>query len=54
MESSHHDPEVNIRLTAGLDKFFSDDHSTEELQSARAEVKSVEYDAVSEMGALSS
>ena len=50
MESSQHHPEVKIRPTADSGYSDSDENSMEELQSATAQVKPAEYDAVSEIG----
>ena len=50
MESSQNDPEVKIRATADLGNSDSDERSTEEIQSAKAQEELTEYDAISEMG----
>ena len=39
MESSQNDPEVKIRATADLGNSDSDERSTEEIQSAKAQGK---------------
>ena len=50
MESSQSEPEVKIRVTADFGNSDSDECSTEEIQSAKAQGRPAEYDAISEMG----
>ena len=52
MESSQNEPEVKVRATADFGDSDSDERSTEEIQSAKAQDKPAEYDAISEMGML--
>ena len=44
MDSSQNDPEVKIRATADFGNSDSDERSTEEIQSAKAQDKPTEYD----------